>query len=123
LRDLAELCPASLIHCNGCTAYNRGRRGETLSPPKWRPRRSARFEAIRSRRRDLIEANRNYFPDGKLGQAADKSARELNVPSEQLFAALGTRLRERHSAIVTRIMRSMSCARRCGASIRHRRIG
>src|SRR5260370_32312713 len=61
-----------------------------------------RFEANPIERvRDLIEANRNYFPE--LEQAAENLRDELNVPSEQLFTALSTRLREKHS-IVTRIM-------------------
>jgi predicted transcriptional regulator len=62
----------------------------------------ARFEANPIERvRDLIEANRNYFPE--LETAAEKLRDELNVPAEGLFASLSTRLRERHS-IVTRIM-------------------
>src|SRR6202035_48631 len=61
-----------------------------------------RFEANPIERvRDLIEANRNYFSE--LEQAAENLRDELNVPSEALFAALSTRLREKHS-IVTRIM-------------------
>src|SRR6202011_3519642 len=51
--------------------------------------------------RELIEANRNYFPE--LEQAAETLRDELNVSAEGLFAALATRLRERHS-IQTRIM-------------------
>src|ERR1700750_2507840 len=62
----------------------------------------ARFEANPIERvRELIEANRNYFPE--LEQAAENLRDELGVPAEGLFAALATRLRERHS-IVTRIM-------------------
>src|SRR5260370_11281015 len=61
-----------------------------------------RFEANPIERvRDLIEANRNYFPE--LEQAAENLRDELNVASEDLFAALSTRLREKHS-IVTRLM-------------------
>jgi predicted transcriptional regulator/DNA-binding XRE family transcriptional regulator len=78
LRDLAELCPMA-------------DRDE-----------GARFEANPIERvRDLIEANRNYFPE--LEQAAENLRDELNVASEELFAALSIRLREKHS-IVTRIM-------------------
>src|SRR6202035_1536143 len=51
--------------------------------------------------RDLIEANRNYF--GELEQAAETLRDELNVPAEALYAALATRLREKHS-VVTRTM-------------------
>src|SRR6201999_3579296 len=51
--------------------------------------------------RDLIEANRNYF--GELEQAAETLRDELNVSAEGLFAALATRLREKHS-IQSRIM-------------------
>jgi predicted transcriptional regulator len=62
----------------------------------------ARFEANPIERvRDLIEANRNYFPE--LETAAENLRDELNVASEDLFAALSTRLREKHS-IVTRLM-------------------
>src|SRR5260221_11378631 len=61
-----------------------------------------RFEANPIERfRDLIEANRNYFPE--LEQAAENLRDELNVASEELFAAISTRLRERHS-IMTRVM-------------------
>jgi predicted transcriptional regulator len=51
--------------------------------------------------RDLIEANRNYFPE--LETAAESLRDELNVPAESLYAALAARLREKHS-IVTRVM-------------------
>jgi predicted transcriptional regulator len=62
----------------------------------------ARFEANPIERvRDLIEANRNYFPE--LETAAEGLRDELNVAAEGLFAALASRLRERHS-IITRIM-------------------
>jgi len=62
----------------------------------------ARFEANPIERvRDLIEANRNYFPE--LETAAETLRDELNVPAEELFAALSARLREKHS-ILTRIM-------------------
>src|ERR1700759_2760555 len=62
----------------------------------------ARFEANPLERvRDLIEANRNYFPE--LEQGAENRRGELNVSAAELFAALSTRLREKHS-IVTRIM-------------------
>src|SRR5258708_35883052 len=61
----------------------------------------SRFEANPIERvRDLIEANRNYFPE--LEQAAETLRDELNVSAEELFAALSGRLREQHS-IVTRI--------------------
>ena len=62
----------------------------------------ARFEANPIERvRDLIEANRNYFPE--LEQAAEALRDEINVAAQDLFAALSARLREKHS-IVTRIM-------------------
>jgi predicted transcriptional regulator len=63
---------------------------------------ASRFETNPIERvRDLIEANRNYFPE--LETAAERLRDELNVPAEALFAALSQRLREKHS-IVTRIM-------------------
>src|ERR1700675_3792462 len=79
------------------------RRGETLGAAQMADRdEGTRFEANPIERvRDLIEANRNYFPE--LEQAAENLRDELNVTSEELFAALSTRLREKHS-IVTRIM-------------------
>src|SRR6202167_6800111 len=62
----------------------------------------ARFELNAIERvRDLIEANRNYFPE--LEASAENLRDELNVPAEELFAALSARLREKHS-ILTRIM-------------------
>src|SRR3974390_187126 len=65
-------------------------------------REGAQFEANPIERvRELIEANRNYFAE--LEQAAENLRDELNVPAEALYAALATRLREKHS-IVTRIM-------------------
>jgi XRE family transcriptional regulator, fatty acid utilization regulator len=63
---------------------------------------SAPYEANPIERvRDLIEANRNYFPE--IEQAAEMLRDEINVASQDLFAALSTRLREKHSASV-RIM-------------------
>ena len=104
LRDLAELCPGVTHSLQRLyAAYTEARRGETLVAAQMADRdEGARFEANPIERvRDLIEANRNYFPE--LEQAAENLRDELNVPSEELFAALSTRLREKHS-IVTRIM-------------------
>src|SRR6202163_3087681 len=90
LRDLGELCPGVTHSLQRLHAAYTADRDE-----------GTRFEANPIERvRDLIEANRNYFPE--LEQAAENLRDELNVPSEQLFAALGIRLREKHS-IVTRI--------------------
>src|SRR6202012_862214 len=104
LRDLAELCPG-VTHAvqRLYAAYTEARRGETMVAAQMADRdEGARFEANPIERvRDLIEANRNYFPE--LEQAAENLRDELNVPAEGLFAALSTRLREKHS-IVTRIM-------------------
>ncbi len=104
LRDLAELCPGVTHSLQRLyAAYTEARRGETLVAAQMADRdEGSRFEANPIERvRDLIEANRNYFPE--LEQAAETLRDELNVPSEGLFAALATRLREKHS-IVTRIM-------------------
>src|SRR5437588_884207 len=104
LRDLAEWCPGVRHPLRGLyAACTEARRGETLVAAQMADRdEGTRFEANPIERvRDLIEANRNYFPE--LEQAAENLRDELNVPSEELFAALATRLRERHS-IVTRIM-------------------
>lgn len=105
LRDLAELCPG-VTHAlqRLYAAYTEARRGETLVAAQMADRNEggARFEANPIERvRDLIEANRNYFPE--LEQAAEALRDELNVPAEELYAALAARLREKH-AIVTRIM-------------------
>ena len=104
LRDLAELCPGVTHSLQRLyAAYTEARRGETWSAAQMADRdEGARFEANPIERvRDLIEANRNYFPE--LEQAAENLRDELNVPAEALFAALAARLREKHS-IVTRIM-------------------
>ena len=104
LRDLAELCPGVTHSLQRLyAAYTEARRGETLVAAQMADRdEGTRFEANPIERvRDLIEANRNYFPE--LEQAAETLRDELNVPAEELFAALATRLREKHS-IVTRIM-------------------
>ncbi len=103
LRDLAELCPG-VTHAlqRLYAAYTEARRGETLVAAQMADREGSPYEANPIERvRDLIEANRNYF--GELEQAAETLRDELNVPAEELFAALATRLREKHS-IQTRIM-------------------
>src|SRR5207249_9196788 len=65
-------------------------------------REGSQFEANPIERvRDLIEANRNYFPE--LETAAENLRDELDVAPDGLFASLSERLREKHS-IVTRIM-------------------
>src|SRR5438105_12459595 len=103
-RDLAELCPGVTHSLQRLyAAYTEARRGETLVAAQMADRDDgSRFEANPIERvRELIEANRNYFPE--LEQAGETLRDELNVPSEELFAALSTRLREKHS-VVTRIM-------------------
>ncbi len=103
LRDLAELCPG-VTHAlqRLYAAYTEARRGETLVAAQMADREGTTYEANPIERvRDLIEANRNYF--GELEQAAETLRDELDIPAEGLFAALATRLREKHS-IQTRIM-------------------
>ena len=103
LRDLAELCPG-VTHAlqRLYAAYTEARRGETLVAAQMADREGSQFDANPIERvRDLIEANRNYFPE--LETAAENLRDELNVPTEGLFTALATRLREKHS-IVARVM-------------------
>ncbi|WP_050387380.1 helix-turn-helix domain-containing protein [Bradyrhizobium pachyrhizi] len=103
LRDLAELCPG-VTHAlqRLYAAYTEARRGETLVAAQMADREGSQFDANPIERvRDLIEANRNYFPE--LETAAENLRDELNVPTEDLFTALTTRLREKHS-ILTRVM-------------------
>lgn len=104
LRDLAELCPG-VTHAlqRLYAAYAEARRGETLAAAQVADRHEgARFEANPIERvRDLIEANRNYFPE--LEAAAEGLRDALNVPAQDLFAAMSERLREKH-AITVRIM-------------------
>ena len=90
LRDLAELCPGVTHSLQRLyAAYTEARRGETMVAAQMADRdEGTRFEANPIERvRDLIEANRNYFPE--LEQAAESLRDELNVPAEELFAALG----------------------------------
>src|SRR6201991_147978 len=104
LRDLAELCPGVTHSLQRLyAAYTEVMAGETLPAAQMADRDDgSRFEANPIERiRDLIEANRNYFPE--LEQAAENLRDEINVASQDLFAALGARLRGKHS-IVTRIM-------------------
>src|SRR5258705_5434092 len=104
LRDLAELCPGVTHSLQRLyAAYTEARRGETLVAAQMADRdEGTRFEANPIERvRELIEANRNYFPE--LEQAAENLRDELSAPAEELFAALCARLREKHS-VVTRIM-------------------
>jgi XRE family transcriptional regulator, fatty acid utilization regulator len=103
LRDLAELCPG-VTHAlqRLYAAYTEARRGETLVAAQMADREGSSFEANPVERvRELIEANRNYFAE--LEQAAEQLRDEVNVSADALHAALGARLREKHS-IVTRIM-------------------
>ncbi|PSO16375.1 short-chain fatty acyl-CoA regulator family protein [Bradyrhizobium sp. MOS003] len=104
LRDLAELCPG-VTHAlqRLYAAYTEARQGETLAAAQMADRDvGTRYEANPVERvRELIEANRNYFPE--LEQAAEALRDELNVPAEGLYAALAARLREKHS-IQTRVM-------------------
>src|SRR3954466_2985103 len=104
LRDLAELCPGVTHSLQRLyAAYTEARRGESMAAAQFADRdEGARYEANPIERvRDLIEANRNYFPE--LEQAAETLRDEINVASQELFSALSARLREKHS-IVTRIM-------------------
>ncbi|HEY0235772.1 MAG TPA: short-chain fatty acyl-CoA regulator family protein [Afipia sp.] len=106
LRDLAELCPG-VTHAlqRVYAAYTEARRGETLVAAQFADRNEdagQRYEGNPIERvRDLIEANRNYFPE--LESAAEALRDEINVGAQDLFAALSDRLRERHSTTV-RIM-------------------
>ncbi|MEW6639721.1 MAG: short-chain fatty acyl-CoA regulator family protein [Pseudomonadota bacterium] len=104
LRDLAELCPG-VTHAlqRLYAAYTEARRGETLAAAQFAERNEGpRYEANPIERvRDLIEANRNYFPE--LEQAAEGLRDALGTTAQDLFAALGARLREKHS-ITVRIM-------------------
>src|SRR5712672_4522389 len=80
LRDLAELCPGVTHSLQRLyAAYTEARRGETLVAAQMADRdEGSRFEANPIERvRDLIEANRNYFPE--LEQAAENLRDELNV--------------------------------------------
>lgn len=103
LRDLAELCPGVTHSLQRLyAAYIEARRGETLAAQMADRDEGHRFETNPIERvRDLIEANRNYFPE--VEQAAEKVRDELNVPAQDLFVAISERLQARHS-IVTRIM-------------------
>src|SRR5487761_628105 len=77
LRDLAELCPGVTHSLQRLyAAYTEARRGETLVAAQM----ADRDEGTR------FEANPNYFPE--LEQAAESLRDELNVASEELFAAL-----------------------------------
>src|SRR5215218_5407014 len=98
LRDLAELAPG-VTHAlqRLYAAYTEARRGETLVAAQIADRTEGgvRFEANPIERvRDLIEANRNYFPE--LEQAAEAVRDEINVATQDLFAGLSMRLREKH---------------------------
>lgn len=103
LKDLAELCPGVTHSLQRLyAAYTEARRGETMVAAQMADREQIRYEANPIERvRDLIEANRNYFPE--LEQAAEAMRDELNVGSQEVYGALAERLRERHS-ITTRIM-------------------
>jgi predicted transcriptional regulator/transcriptional regulator with XRE-family HTH domain len=101
LRDFAELCPdvagavRRLYH-----AYTEARRGETMAAARLAGRDvDAAFDANPVERvRDLIERNRNHFPN--LETAAEALRDELDAPNHDLFRALSARLRERHGTLV-----------------------
>ncbi|MEA2886729.1 MAG: family transcriptional regulator, fatty acid utilization regulator, partial [Bradyrhizobium sp.] len=87
LRDLAELCPGVTHSLQRLyAAYAEARRGESMAAAQFADRNEgARYEANPIERvRDLIEANRNYFPE--LEQAAEALRDEINVASQDLFA-------------------------------------
>src|SRR5215217_3126830 len=93
-RFFAELCPGVTHSLQRLyAAYTEARRGETMVAAQMADRNEGtRFEANPIERvRDLIEANRNYFPE--LEQAAENLRNELNVPADALFPALSARLR------------------------------
>src|SRR5947199_8325567 len=120
LRDLAELCPGVTHSLQRLyAAYTEARRGESMAAAQFADRdEGARYEANPIERvRDLIEANRNYFPE--LEQAAETLRDEINVASQELFSALSARLREKHS-IVTRIMPVDVMREKLGRVGRHR---
>ena len=104
LRDLAELAPG-VTHAlqRLYAAYTEARRGETLVAAQFADRSEGpRFEANPIERvRDLIEANRNYFPE--LEQAAEALRDQVNPLNQDLFNALSEHFLKRHSATV-RIM-------------------
>ncbi|UTD25890.1 short-chain fatty acyl-CoA regulator family protein [Bradyrhizobium sp. WD16] len=104
LRDLAELCPG-VTHAlqRLYAAYAEARRGETLVAAQIADRGDGgSFQGNPIERvRDLIEANRNYFPE--METAAESLRDALGANAQELFAALSTRLREKHS-ITVRIM-------------------
>ncbi len=78
LRDLAELCPGVTHSLQRLyAAYTEARRGETLVAAQMADRdEGSRFEANPIERvRDLIEANRNYFPRARTG--GGKPARRI----------------------------------------------
>jgi predicted transcriptional regulator/DNA-binding XRE family transcriptional regulator len=101
LKDLAELCPG-VTHAMQrlYAAYVEARRGESMAAAQLGGRdEPARGEANPIERvRDLLEANRNYFPD--LETAAEQVRDEIGVGDLDLFSALSERLRERHATIV-----------------------
>src|SRR5262245_50764835 len=120
LRDLAELCPGVTHSLQRLyAAYTEARRGETLVAAQMADREGSPFEANPIERvRELIEANRNYFPE--LETAAENLRDELNVVPDGLFAALLERLREKRS-IVTGIMPVDVMRETLRAFDRHRR--
>ncbi|TAK49874.1 MAG: XRE family transcriptional regulator [Xanthobacteraceae bacterium] len=101
LRDLAELCPG-VTHAlqRLYAAYTEARRGETLVAAQIAGRDDGvRYEANPIERlRELLEANRNYFPE--LEQAAETLRDDLGAGPQELFGALCARLRERHAVQV-----------------------
>src|SRR6476659_10118820 len=104
LRDLAELCPG-VTHAlqRLYAAYTEARQGETLAAAQMADRDvGTRFEANPVERvRDLIEANRNYFPE--LEQTAEALRDQIIALNQDLFFALSEHFLKRHSATV-RIM-------------------
>ena len=122
LRDLAELCPGVTHSLQRLyAAYTEARRGETLVAAQMADRdEGARFEANPIERvRDLIEANRNYFPE--LEQAAENLRDELNVPRRRICSPRSRRACAKNIRSSPASCRSTSCARRLRRFDRHRR--
>jgi predicted transcriptional regulator/DNA-binding XRE family transcriptional regulator len=101
LRDLAELCPG-VTHAlqRLYAAYVEARRGESLAAAHLGTRDEAALPPSNpvERVRNLIEAERNYFPD--LETAAEQVRDEIAASDDDLFRALSELLRERYGTAV-----------------------
>jgi len=102
IQDLTDHCPgAADAVLRLFAAYQETLKAASGAAGSAETGRGGAFQDPIERVRDLLETNRNHFPE--LDEAAEALADELALGEGDFFAAARARLRERH-AVVTRVL-------------------